>query len=851
MIRQWFVRRRDVWLCALVVTIISCAALWRMGLLWPSSAQDTLPIDTARTAYVARNIVEGNGYTTNDMPAAMVSYYDQIGRLHEQQWANADRFPFAAYATALLYTVTGRSDPWTGIILYNLIAFVAFLTALYVLTKRLSGSKVGGAIAVSLALLHNYTYLFLFVKDADMLLLSTLALLCFHRYFSTPFEQRSPVAMAWFGTVLAWAFLARPNLGTPFVLALLVVSVRELVRASRSLGLAEALRIWVKTDVVAGIAAAIWVAPFVIHNLQEWGSPFFSTNGIYQPMLGTRYAMNTDNWWHYVPKDYDYSAGHLWRTARAEVIAKFTTSWFATVRAFLTYYFADLALAFGALMIRPRPEADDDAAKANRTARRALTFVMLGAFTFNFLLLPFYSFQGYPYRHYLGFALPLVWAFGAGTVLHIGRWLTPVGQRLRQLAKDHPQVIVAIGIAVIVLVGLRAKGVDGNLLLMNLPRFFGKHWLLAAFILVALLAARWWRRWSAATWLLIGVTVVGIMLYRPHRGHKIFTHQFIPATPKVWTELRKRDGLVASFALQTLVPWNTGRRNVIAPDLVMSLYEMVQAHQLEFEDIFIESPEVARESWLFNIAAPGIEGYERITNYPDHLPGYRLAYHEDRKVGRPRFTIKPIRKTSIVYTLADRAAIDAILKTPTTLAIGEEASVVHTAYGFGGYYKIDGRSTVAATDVVRDRYPAGVDAPWEDTGITFFVDDNVPTQVTIKFYTLTSNTFTFYWNLDLYDYTPRDERARHQLGVIQVDRPGWQTATFKIPAGLTRRGLNKLGFRAAGFEMVALCGNADSDLTCLDANNGERASRIFHADTEEPATTANLSMFIERLELSR
>lgn len=847
MIRQWFVRRRDIWVCALVVTVLSCAALWRMGLLWPSSAQDALPIDTARTAYVARNIVEGNGYTTNDMPAAMVSYYDQIGRLHDERWANADRFPFAAYAVAALYTITGRTDPWTGIILYQLLAFVGFLTALYVLTKRWTGSMVGAAIAVALALLHNYTYLFLIVKDGDMLLVSTLVLMCFHRYFSTRFEERKPLAMVWFGTVLAWTFLMRPNLGTPFVLALLVVSVRELVRGARSLGIREALRIWAKTDVLAGVAAALWVAPIVIHNLSEWGSAFFSTNGIYQPMLGTRYAMNTDNWWHYVPKDYDYSAGHLWRTARADVIAKFTTSWFVTLRGFLSFYFVDLALAFGAVMQRPQPGATDS--NEQRAAKRAVTIVMVAAFVFNFLLLPFYSFQGYPFRHYLGFVLPLVWMHAASTLLYIGRWMAPLGRRVRELAKNHTQVIVAVVIGLFLVAGIRATGVDGNVLAMNVPRFTQKHWLLAAFVLVALLAHRWWRNWSATAWLLVGVTVLGIMLYRPQRGHKIFTHQFIPASTKVWDEMKKRDGMVASFALQTIVPWNTGRRNVIAPDLVMALYEMMQAHNLEFEDIFIESPEAARESWLFYIAAPGIEGYERIVNYRDHVPGYRIAYHEDKLVARPRFSITKTRKTSTVYTLSDRAAIAALLKTPTTLAVGDEKNVIHTAYGFGGYYTIEGQAVVAATDGTRRRYPSNVDAPWEDTSITFFVDERVPTKVTVKFYTLTKNTFTFYWNLDLYEYTPRSERVRHQLGVVEADGPGWHTATLTIPAGLTRRGLNKLGFRAGEFETVALCGKDEPELACLDATSGARASRVFRSESKEAPTTVNLSMFIDRLEL--
>src|SRR5678815_3727491 len=113
-------RHRDVWVCAVLVTVVACVALQRLGLLLPNQ-QDVLVVDNARTAEVARNLVEGDGYTTNDLPASLVSYYDEQGKLHAEHWVNADRFPFTAFAIAALYAVTGQRDAWTGVIVYNLI----------------------------------------------------------------------------------------------------------------------------------------------------------------------------------------------------------------------------------------------------------------------------------------------------------------------------------------------------------------------------------------------------------------------------------------------------------------------------------------------------------------------------------------------------------------------------------------------------------------------------------------------------------------------------------------------------------------------------------------------------------
>jgi hypothetical protein len=197
------------------------------------------------------------------------------------------------------------------------------------------------------------------------------------------------------------------------------------------------------------------------------------------------------------------------------------------------------------------------------------------------------------------------------------------------------------------------------------------------------------------------------------------------------------------------------------------------------------------------------------------LPGYALAFHEETKVGRPRFSIAKRAKSSTVYKLVDRAAVKALMHTPDSILIGDPAAVVYTAHGFGGYYTLDGKPTVVATDESRSRYPAGTDAPWEDTSITTFVDERVPDKVTIELYLPAANTLTFYWNLDLDEYTPRGQRAAHELGTVTATSAGWQTVTFAVPRALIRTGVNKLGFRAAKLPSIALCAPSTPESSCL------------------------------------
>jgi hypothetical protein len=840
--------QRDVWVCLALVTVVSCVVLWRLGLLAPNQ-QDVLVVDNARTAEVARNIALGHGYTADDLPTSLVAFYDQEGKLHDDRWVNADRFPFTAYAIAALYLVTGQRDAWTGVIGYNLITFVLFLVALYVFVRRVTESKVGGGIAVTLALLHGHTYFFLFMKDADMMLLAVLALSCFHRYFGTRLEDRSAGHMIWFGTVLGWSFLARPNVGAPFMAVLLAVSLVGLVQAVRRLGAGAALRRWAMTDAIAGAVAALWLLPFLIHTMAEWGSPFFSANGLYQPMLGTRFGMGTDTWWRYVPGGYDYSRGHLWTDARSDMIAKLTTSWLATLRTFVSAYFVEIALALGAIQVA-RTEAS-----RRSPGLRGTVLVVLVVFAFNFAVLPLYSYRDYSWRHYLAFVLPVVWLAAAITLLHVGRWMTPAWDQAQGWARRHVRAIVAVGAVIVVVVAVRTPGGDGNYAVMAIVRFWESRWLLATATLGAILGIGRMRRWSGTTWGLAALTVAVIVLYRPHTGHKNFTHIHVPASTRVFTELGRRNGIVVSFAHQTQVSWNTGRKNIPAPEFVLNLYALARAHRLELEDLYIESPAAMLNPYdgLFGRAAPGFEGYLRLATYRDHLPGYRLAFHAETTVGISRFKIAPRPKSSTVYTIADRGEIDGLFRTPDTIAIGTPASVVHTAHGFGGYYAIDGKDTVAATDATRKRYTPKTDRPWEDTSITLFVDDRTPTQVTVEFYAVADNSVELYWNLDLDEYTPAGARGAHSLGKLAITEPGWNRATFDVPAGLVRRGLNKLGFRAERFTRVALCDAGTTEALCAELR-GDRADQpaatLMRAPTEEPDQVVNLSMFLHRVDFA-
>jgi len=179
-------------ICALVIATISVIALWKMDYLGSATSKHVRMNDSARTAYVAKNIVDGNGYSTNDLSPWMLKFYDDRGQLHQSQWTNADRFPFTAYAIAFLYTITGSTSSDVGVMLYNLLWFIILITSLYWLARSMWGDRYAAVLSVALALLHPDTLIFLYMKDADSTSLVIGVMACFHRYFS-----RQPARMSW------------------------------------------------------------------------------------------------------------------------------------------------------------------------------------------------------------------------------------------------------------------------------------------------------------------------------------------------------------------------------------------------------------------------------------------------------------------------------------------------------------------------------------------------------------------------------------------------------------------------------------------------------------------------------
>ena len=858
--------------CALLVVAMSLYALSRMNYLSAATKHEVLMTDSARTAYVAKNIAEGKGYVANDMPAFLIDFYDQRGKLQQDNWVNADRFPFTAYAIAALFTVTGQHTYEMGILGYNLICFIVLMVLVYWLARAVWNDKWAGLFALLVASAHPLTYVYLYLKDGDMLVLTTGLLAAFYGHF-----RKGDAAMSWrralvVGTLLAWLILARPNIGGGFLVYFAATIVRRLFRVWRAEGAGAALRSFARHEGVAAAAVVAWSLPFIIHSLSEWGTPFFSANAMYQEPLGTRFAMDTDTWWKYSEPGHMPTLGSLIASAPDQMLAKFTTSWVATLKQVLAAWPLELlsALGFFAWYVRRRapaqgtePTAEQREAETQRVAVRRLGSMLGLALLINLGLLPLYGYQGYGYGHYMSFFLPLAWILcGRALVVAVDLVKPVVPQSLAKL-RAAPGIVLAVAFVALVAWNFGAKSAESNQLAVRTEAFIGKHWLAALIACGVALAYRPLVRWRAFPRTVAITCVLAFMLYRPNTYVKHLNLEWYPADLSVYETLRQRHGIVASLSPQGTVPWFTDRKNVLAPELPMHLYSLLFDHHLEIEDVYLESAEmlVSPIDGVFPHAAPGFEGYARLEKYAGKLPGYDLVFHKTTVKAYPRYRVNPRPKASTVYRLSNRDAVLAMAHSPDRIELGSVDNVIYTAHGWGDYFTLDGRPAVAATDITRARYVGDVPMrPWEDTSATFFLDDRRPTSIDVDIYAVHPTTLQFYWNNDLYYYDDAAGRKTHELGSYAAHEPGWQRVHLDVPKQVTRRGLNKLGFRASAIEPVTVCPAGMGDAACAAITVAPLAQpelgtqnvtvRVVHDNTATTATPMNLSVFVGTLQLN-
>jgi hypothetical protein len=859
--QRWYRRAVEPAVVVALLLALSLYALWRMDYLSADTAHQIRMTDSSRTAYVAKNIIEGKGYTSNELPAFLLNFYDDRGKLHDERWVNSDRFPFTAYAVAALYGATGSSSVEVGILTYNLICFVAFLALLYWMTRSIWNDRWSALFALTIALIHPLTYNYLYLKDGDMMLLSAGVMFCLYRYFEavTWLSWRRGILL---GTLLGWLYLCRPNIGGAFVLYFVLVVLRRLWIAFRAKRLRDEIVQALRREGVVFAVAALWLLPFVIHSMSEWGEPMFTGNAMYQRPLGTRFAMDTDTWWKYSDPSHVVTLDTLRAGASNELVAKFTSSWLVTLKTTVATWAGELFLTFGLLAWLTK-RRDSTATEApthpdrDRPVRR-LGGVVLFAVALNLAVLPLYGAQNYGYRHYLSFFLPFLWLCTGRAIALVFERIQPIWASAVERVRAKPGHWLALLVILLLVWNFGTKAQEANQLFVVTSRFVARHWLSAVILLAVLAWPRVLFRGSSYTRAVILMTLLVFARWVPRTELKMLNLYWFPADERVWSELRRGEGLVVSLAMQGEVNWATDRKNIPAPENVLHVYSLLGDHRLEVGDLYLESAEaMVGFNGVFHYAAPGFESYARMERFQGRLPGYEVAFHAATVKGYPKYNVKPIAKSSTIWRLTDRDAVKVAMRSPERLELGKVETVANSTFGWGDYFMIDGRAVVAATDETYMRYrQSSLNRPIEDSAMSFFLDERHPTSVEVQLYATHATTLDFYWNLDLYAYDRPADRASHRVGSHTTTTTGWQTVRLTVPAALARTGINKLGFDATTFEPATVCPQGAADEACAGMTppllplpgappEPVRPAHVVRSSTATSPATMNVSVFVE------
>lgn len=255
--------------------------------------------DALYEAQVARNVLDGKGYTTNEMPLYAVDLYLEKGLSLEDPWVNTHKFVLPVYLKLFFIKVFGDSLA-SVTFLYSY--FFHFLTVLliYFFALKLWPKNYTFAFLSSFIFLTNPILGF----GTPYIMLSGLNLgidafffLLFLFVMYVWWKERKNWFLFLGGLVSGVAFLDRYNSGLFIVITFLVLAYLYLSKRDQTLSLKHSLKIFINKYFIYLSGFGVIVALLAIWNINTTGHAFLSINGLFQLLFDTKYNSFIDPWY--------------------------------------------------------------------------------------------------------------------------------------------------------------------------------------------------------------------------------------------------------------------------------------------------------------------------------------------------------------------------------------------------------------------------------------------------------------------------------------------------------------------------------------------------------------------------
>lgn len=756
--------------------------------------------DALYDAQVARNVLAGKGYTTNEMPLYALNLYERSGFSLEPPWSNTHKFPLPVFVKAGLFALFGDSL-FVATYLYSYVFHTLALLTLFWLAYGVFRSVANAFVAGLLFLSHPALFFGTRFMMAGLNLTADifffLVLLAAVVWWVRSGKRSALILL---GVVAGIAFLNRFNAGL-YLPALGLF----LVYYFRSGGAALRAALWqtVKSGTLIALGFAVTIATFsFLVGPSVAVNPARSINGLFQLFFETKFNSFIDPWYKL---EYVFSTANPLAFALSHPTA-LLEKWvrYAAINPlrFFTFertwwWLVLLPLVF--VFMRKR-----EGEQPHQPLIRVLAVFVALLVALQTLVLPFWS-GGIGYYFHLFSAAPLMLTAVVSTLWEVltemrisaGGALSAVRARplISALAVAALAALLfsaffpifiqaAQGVRLFALAGVGAAVLLVLLTLWSFPRL-GIGLVLAAMVFSPVARAG----------------VFGPPLVRPERATRREAEPRqtrFPTSPIDELEERwdleddpqalsrlmppARDGIILALAPWNVVWFARGRASLPLPEYPDEAYLLETRYQQRVAALYVKkleayTPELRPYAW---------QAYERMQALGVAPAGYRFAERLPDGFLAVRTGVEPVRET-------------------LRIDIGSAEASSHLIWGWGSDEVEVARSFVWAGRAGRpESRPRPIPIPSDlgpsffqpDAEVTFLLDQKKPTELTVVVEgAVPQQSVEVILNGNLF----AAESPGSYLGKRTIAEQGrWATLIFPLSEVHLKSGLNKLSFRFGG-----------------------------------------------------
>ncbi len=766
--------------------------------------------DALYEAQVARNVLEGKGYSTQEMPLYAIDLYQQKNLSLKNPWINTHKFVLPVYLKLFFIKIFGNS--LTSVtFLYSY--FFHFLTVLliYFFALRIWPKKYVFAFLSAFIFLINPILGF----GTPYIMISGLNLgvdafffLLFLYIMYLWWEQRKNWALFAGGLISGIAFLDRYNSGLYIIATFLVLAYLFVWKRDHTTSFKKSLGIFTKKYFVYFSGFVIITIPFLIWNFKTTGHAFLSINGLFQLLFDTKYNSFIDPWYKL---EYVFSTSNPMGFALTHpipLLIKWLKYASLDVVRFVAFenmlWWTPLVLTYFIL----RHKYSEVSKSIN-----FLLFFVFGMAILQIIILPlwagsiayfFYLFP--PFSFVIAYVLYILYLRQKQSEIDLGTAKNIINKFLNTPAQNLLQnsaVMGLIGISLVLIVYSSFSSIFQPLSIQGYLVILFTLGIVIGIIFVAYKFSRYFLIIFVLLGLMYFISQTGI-LNAPTQAEILRERWDLEENPNIIKTLEtiNEGGVSLSITPWNTVWWSNNRLTALPlPEYPDEIYLLTQKYGQQIDSLYLNKISL----YPFKYMPYAWSAYQRAIQY-----GY----------GFDNFDVIQKTQSGIILGKNENQIIS------TKIDIGKQSANSHLIWGWGKneteenidyvsvgpyYYfnqknsiiqgtradekKIPKEETVTAPDITIDKTP--MTAKWyaiPSAEITFLAYNDFFTQVKIALRSAQKDTdITILLNGNLlYRNQPGID-----LGTFKIS-PSWQTITIHLDKKYLNKGINKLSFVFSG-----------------------------------------------------